>query len=279
MKAKLEPVNTLHLFPVLDEMLIDLLKSLSPDEWEFQTIAGLWQVKDVAAHLLDGNIRGLSMSRDNYFTGQSKNLETYFEMVSYLNKINAEWVTAFKRVSPAVLIDLLAVTGEAYYNHIKLLDPSKKALFPVAWAGEAESTNWMHIAREYTEKWLHQQQIRDAAGRPGLLTRDLFQPFISIIMLGLPHALRDVEAEESALIRVTIPTAMGGTWHICRGYNKWSFIDNPLKVPDAEVTIEPEVAWKLFSKSIRPWSITRGVQITGNHRFCKGVLNMVSVMA
>jgi len=36
----------------------------------------------------------------------------------------------------------------------------------VDWAEEMESKNWMAIAREYTEKWLHQQQIRDAIQQP-----------------------------------------------------------------------------------------------------------------
>lgn len=32
------------------------------------------------------------------------------------------------------------------------LDPFAPAIFPVAWAGEQESFNWMDVARDYTEK-------------------------------------------------------------------------------------------------------------------------------
>jgi hypothetical protein len=35
----------------------------------------------------------------------------------------------------------------------------------VAWAGEAESKNWFHVARDYSEKWHHQQQIREAVSQ------------------------------------------------------------------------------------------------------------------
>ena len=42
-----------------------------------------------------------------------------------------------------------------------------RAIFSVAWAGESESENWFDVARDYTERWHHQQQIRDAVGRPG----------------------------------------------------------------------------------------------------------------
>ena len=50
-------ISVTHLFPVLDDLLLQLLRSLTPDEWNAPTIARLWKVKDIAAHLLDGNIR------------------------------------------------------------------------------------------------------------------------------------------------------------------------------------------------------------------------------
>ena len=60
------PLITAHLFPTLDAQLIDLLRSLAPDDWERQTIAPRWKVKDVAAHLLDTQLRKLSFGRDGY---------------------------------------------------------------------------------------------------------------------------------------------------------------------------------------------------------------------
>ena len=60
------PVAVTHLFPVLDKKLISLLRSLQPEQWQQKTIARLWTVKDIAAHLLDGNIRTLSMARDGF---------------------------------------------------------------------------------------------------------------------------------------------------------------------------------------------------------------------
>jgi len=54
------PIPTLHLFPVLDELLIGLLSSLSPEDWNKPTLARSWSVKDIAAHLLDTNMRTIS---------------------------------------------------------------------------------------------------------------------------------------------------------------------------------------------------------------------------
>src|SRR5690348_13792537 len=94
------PIPTLHLFPKLDAKLLDLLKSLSIDEWNKPTLAKQWTVKDIASHLLDGNIRTLSFSRDQYVGERSEKVSAYQDLVDYLNRLNADWVKATKRVSP-----------------------------------------------------------------------------------------------------------------------------------------------------------------------------------
>ncbi len=65
----MRPILTAHLLPVIEARLIELLRSLRPDEWEIQTIAPAWKVKDVAAHLLDTQLRKLSLVRDGYAAG------------------------------------------------------------------------------------------------------------------------------------------------------------------------------------------------------------------
>lgn len=41
-------IDTIHLFPVLDKLLLELLRSLTEEEWVTQTIAKRWKVKGVA---------------------------------------------------------------------------------------------------------------------------------------------------------------------------------------------------------------------------------------
>ena len=68
-----------------------------------------------------------------------------------------------------MLTDLLERAGEQVAELVASLDPHAPALYPVSWAGEQASENWMDTGREYTEHWHHQMQIRDAVGRPRLL--------------------------------------------------------------------------------------------------------------
>jgi uncharacterized protein (TIGR03083 family) len=293
------PIPVSHLFPLIDRELIMLLKSLSPDEWEAQTIASRWKVKDVAAHLLDGNLRALSLERDHYFGNPGPANNDFETVVDWLNQFNQQWVDASRRLSPDVLLFLLEQTGPPTSAYFASVDPFSPAVFPVLWAGEEESKAWMHLARQYTEKWLHQQQIRDALNKPGIMTQDFYHPFIETFFRGLPHTFRGVESPEHTSIKIMIPSDAGGTWMLIRNKEKWNLIspwfndDQEMNVVNegsqgkdpntsasaSEVIIDPDMAWKLFSKSVRPADVETSVRIMGNQRLGQKVLEMVSVMA
>lgn len=278
MRNKL-PLETLHLFSVLDRKLIELLKSLSEEEWTSQTVAKRWKVKDVASHLLDGNLRGLSTSRDNFFGEKPDTIHTYQDLVDFLNELNLAWTTATKRLSPQVLVHLLELTGRAYTAHLKRLDPFENAVFSVAWAGQATSPNWFHIAREYTEKFLHQQQIRDAVGKQGIMTRTLFFPFVDTMMYALPHTFRNVSAETGTVVSMEVSTAIGGIWNIVKTDTGWNLDKTRILNPTSKVVIDPDTAWKLFSKSWNPDQVTALVTLSGDLTLANQALNLVGVMA
>lgn len=272
------PIDVVHLLPVLDKKLLDLLQSLTPDEWRQQTIAKLWTVKDVVAHLLDGNIRILSILRDNYF-GEAPSSNAPRDLVDFLNRLNADWVKAMKRTSPQVLIFLLEITGRLFCGYLKTLNPAGKSVLAVDWAGEAESRNWMEIAREYTEKWLHQQQIRNAVDKPGLMTRELYYPFIDIFMLALPYTYRAIQAKSGATVKITVTTDIGGSWLLTRHDTEWWLTKEHTETAMAEIIMDPDTSWKLFSKSLRPGQVMDKIIILGDQTLGATALEMVAVMA
>ncbi len=272
------PINVVHLLPVLDVKLIELLKSLTPAEWEMPTVCKLWNVKDVVAHLLDTNVRVIS-ANETFKADPPPQINSYQDLVDFLNQLNADWVKAMRRISPGLLITLHELTGPQYCQAYAALDLMGKARFAVSWAGERESKNWMHIAREYTEKFLHQQQIRDAVNKPGLMTHELFYPFIDTFMMALPYTYRDVKADDGVAIVVTVTGDIGGTWCLIRQAGKWVLGKDAAPEPTATITIDPDTAWKLFSKSLRPEQIMDKIRITGDHKLGETALSMVSVMA
>jgi uncharacterized protein (TIGR03083 family) len=273
------PIDVLALFPVLDCKLQTLLRSLSPEEWQRPTLARQWTVKDVAAHLLDGNLRTLSMLRDGHY-GEAPEAVDYAGIVAFLNRLNGEWVRAARRLSPAVLVELLAQSGAEYTAYLHTLDPWAPAVFSVAWAGEAESKNWFHVARDYTEKWHHQQQIREAVGQPAeLLTPTLYRPLLDTLLRGLPHALRDVPAPVGTVVQVRIASASGGVWQTEKTADRWQLRATPAPGAPlaAEVELAPEVAWKVFTKGLDPTEAA--AQVRGDADLSAAVLRLVAVMA
>src|SRR5258708_26988998 len=99
------PILCAHLLRAVDEKLVDLLGSLEPNEWDLQTIAPLWQVRDVAAHLLDTVLRKLSVVRDSCYV-EAADVRSPKDVVTLVNRLNAEGVIVYRRLSPPVLIDL-----------------------------------------------------------------------------------------------------------------------------------------------------------------------------
>src|SRR3954471_15636896 len=59
-----QPVLVIDLLPDIQRGLVDLLDSLSQDDWQRPIANSTWAVKDVALHLLGGDLGNLSRRRD-----------------------------------------------------------------------------------------------------------------------------------------------------------------------------------------------------------------------
>ena len=272
----MKKINTLHLFEPLEQKLIELLKSLSPADWSKPTVAKLWTVKDVAAHLLDTSVRTIAMAQQHVGDPPDA-INSYKDLVDYLNRLNADWVKAMRRVSPQTLIDFLQLTQQPMIAYYHSLDFDAPAMFSVAWAGENESKNWFHIAREYTERWHHQQQIRDAVQQEGIMTREYFYPMIDTLLRALPHNFRDVKAPDGTCVQVTITGDAGGNWIIQSQAGKWSLVESGQSIATT-LTLTPDTAWKLFTKALTPAQAEANVKVVGDKILSTPVLKMVAVM-
>ncbi len=138
---------------------------------------------------------------------------------------------------------------------------------------------WLDLAREYTERWHHQQQIRDAVGKPGLKQPRFFAPVLDALVRALPHTYRATEAAEGALVALTIAGESGGQWFLHRENGAWSLYLDAGREPQANVVLDQDVAWRLFTKGIRGEEARSKANITGDERLGAKVLEMVSVIA
>jgi uncharacterized protein (TIGR03083 family) len=270
----LGPILTAHLFPKLDGLLVELLRSLAPDEWTAQTIAPKWQVKDVAAHLLDTQLRKLSIVRDRHALAAPAPAD----LVPFINRLNAEGVAFYGRLSQSVLTSLIEVASRESAAFHQALDPFADAVFAVSWAGEETSLNWLDTARELTERWHHQQQIRLAVNRPGIMTPELYRPVLDCFLRALPFTYRSVSAEPGTLVEFHLKGDCGGTWCLHHGDEAWRLINHPTGNLKAQVTIPQELAWRIFTKGIDRAAATAQTQVTGDRTLGLHILTATAVV-
>jgi hypothetical protein len=137
----------------------------------------------------------------------------------------------------------------------------------------------LHIAREYTERWMHQQHIRDAVGQPGLKERVWFAPVLDTFARALPHTLRAVAAPSGTTVRLVITGEAGGAWQARKLDDAWAFTAEIVPSPDATLTLDQETAWRLFTKGLSKDAAMPHVIIEGDTGLAAGVLDMVTILA
>jgi uncharacterized protein (TIGR03083 family) len=262
----------------VDEKLIQLLRSLTPDEWDLQTVAPAWKVRDVAAHLLDTALRKLSLVRDSCFV-EAVHIRSPQDLTAMVNRLNREGVTVYRRLSSPVLIGLMQTACEQSARFHESLDPFAPAAFAVSWAGEAASLNWFDTARELTERWHHQQQIRHATKRHGIMTPELYHPVLDCLIRGLPFAYRGVDAPMRTAILLQISGDCGGSWFLAREAPGWVLLKNFAGDLAAHVTIPQDLAWRLFTKGIDPDTASAQVEIQGDRRLAENILHLTAIVA
>jgi uncharacterized protein (TIGR03083 family) len=282
----LEPVLTLHLFPEERAALLKLLSSSSSPKWDLPTVCPGWSVKDIAAHLLADDLGGLSRGRDLHAAAAfapSSPEDVEGQLLEFINRQNESWVAAARRLSPRVLIDLLRWSGGETQNYFESLDMFAMGE-PVHWAGPESAPVWLDIAREYTERWLHQAQIRDAVASPLLTEPRLFLPVLDTFVRALPHTFRDVERPQGTHLLLLI-TRIGETgspplqWSLVREATRWSLFDSAVFEPSATVNTDGDTAWRLFTKGLsKPEALAR-TEITGDQTLGEKVLETVSIIA
>ncbi len=271
-----QPIIVIDLFPEILTELVKLLADLSEQDWQKPTTCPGWSVKDVALHLLGVDIGNLSRRRDGQVSGSS--ITDWDELVAAINDGNERWVRATRGISPRLLIDLLQFTGSQMCANSRTLDPYALG-GAVSWVGPSPAPVWLDLAREYTERWHHQQHIRDAVGKPGLTQPKYFAPVLAAFIWAMPRAFSSTKAKDKTSVTLTITGEAGGQWSLLHEGETWRLYEGAPDRPDAFVSIAQEVAWRLFTRGVTPNVAQKQVSITGDRELGSHVHEMVSIIA
>ena len=261
----------------VNDRLLTLLRDLSPDDWRKPTVHPSRDVKDLAAHLLHGSLRRVTSIRDRY-RRPSAPIVTMHELIEFIQTDNRRFMTGMERVSPTIIVELIERYDPLVLDLLRNLDPDTDGL-PVAWAGETRSRMWFDIAREYTEKWHHQQQLRDATGRESLYEAHLLEPVLQTFARGLPFAFRDHVSADDNLIVIRTTGPVECQWTLLRNYDGWTLWEGGTDGASTEITVPADVAWRVWTKSMDCEAARELIQVAGDRSAVDPLLQFVSIMA
>jgi uncharacterized protein (TIGR03083 family) len=275
----LTPVDTRAMFRPVSGALVNLLRALPPKDWLLPTVAGAWLVRDVVAHLLDTALRRLSFQRDGMTPPPPPMaIESERDFVDFINGLNAQWVSAARRLSPQVLTGMYERSAAELADWFESQPLDAPAFFGVSWAGERESANWFDIGREFTELWHHQQQIRMAVGAASLPDARYLHAVLDIAARGLPHAYRDVPAETGDVVVIDVIGPAGGQWTLVRERDRWTLSRGEPAEETARVQLDDEAAWKLLFNAMSASDALKAMSISGQAQLAAPLLKARSVI-
>ena len=268
------PIDVRPLFPRQQAAFTALLRGLSPADWGRPTACPGWDVKDIAAHVLGDHVGRLSRHRDGYPALGPRDGEPF---PAFLDRVNGEWVTAARRVSPRLLIEQLSATAEQVTAFWLTIDLNALG-GPVTWAGPGPAPLWLDAARDYTEYWTHQQQICDATGRPGLTSPEYLGPVLDTFLRALPHTLRGETPPDGTAVQWVTTGPAGGDWTCVRGPGGWRLHRGPCPEHAARIELDADATWRLCTRGITPEQATGRARRTGDQRLAAAALRIVSII-
>ena len=158
----------------------------------------------------------LSQERDGELSGLI-NMSDRQIFPRLLAEKNQRWVDAARVMSRRVVEDLPQWSGEqvdALHAGRDLLDEGW-----VSWASDEPVPYWFNLAQEFTERWVHQQQMREAVDRVedhDVTLPDVLRTFI----WAFPHQFRGAVGARVIRMRIdplgdwTLSATDDGGWNL-----------------------------------------------------------------
>jgi uncharacterized protein (TIGR03083 family) len=270
------PLDVRPLFPLERAAFVAVLEDLTDGDWQRPTVCPGWRVHDVAAHVVHDHLRKLSGSRDGQTAPGPGPGE---DLPRFLHRVNQEFVEVASRWSPRVLTDLLRHLGPQLDQFWASLDMDRLGE-AVSWAAPGvPAPAWLDVAREYSECWVHQQQVRDAVGRPGASSERLMTPVIDIFVRAVPYALRHLAPAPGSRVQLQVTGPGGGSWTFRRQEATWAVDRGPFAQDAAAlVRLSADTLWRAATRGITVETTRKRATIAGDEDLGSAVLTLVAII-
>ncbi len=238
------------LFDLERRRLLELLQPLSTSDWSRPTPCPGWSVLGLATHLLGGDLGLLARTRDKHHGTEPPQRVDEAGFISWLDQLQADWVNAARRLSPRIVVELLAWTGPQVSAMVSTQVPTQRTAM-VSWASDQAVPVWLDQCRELSEWWIHRQQLREALGDASDLRVDVAGPVLAGLKWAYPYRLSvlDRPAGTTAMVEIT-GHGLDAQWTFASDASGWRPAGDAVRDPDARLTMTAEQAWRLLTNNL-----------------------------
>jgi uncharacterized protein (TIGR03083 family) len=276
----LRPATRVDVPQVMDQEraeFVRLLSSLTEEESNLPTLCEGWTVRDLAVHLLGVDLSFLSRNRDAHRNETLDSAPEGDTFVDLLDAHNNRWVEAGRFLSTPLIAELLGITGRMVAGFLEDVDPSAPAE-SVSWASADAAPWWLVGAREFTERWVHHQQIRDALNKPGLNGPSFVAPILATAMHAVPRAYLRLDAPQDTTVAIDVTGRAGFSWAVRNDENGWKLYEGLTRDAAARVSIDQDTAWRFLMGMSSANAARRRATVEGDKKLAKPFFSAVSAI-
>ena len=267
---------------------VRLLGSLTHEDWSKPTVCEGWAVGDIAVHLVGVDLSFLSRNRDSYrnegldsTTGGAGSAgpqeQKWDAFVEALDEHNNRWVEAGRFLSARLVAEMLEFTGPKVAEILESAESSTPGEV-VSWAGPDPAPWWLVGAREFTERWVHHQQIRDAIGQPGLNGPSFIGPILASAMHGVPRAYEGLETPEDTTVAIDVTGRAGFSWAVRRDSDGWKLYEGLTREAATRLSVDQDTAWRFLMGMMGTDEARRKVTVEGDEGLAEPFFGAVSAI-
>jgi uncharacterized protein (TIGR03083 family) len=258
--------------------LLELLTALGDGEWAEPTECPAWTVKGVALHVLGDDLSLVSRQRDEATNSLILYAEKHpgFDFRQLLDGFNEQWVEAAMFLSPALVIELLRLSGAWTWSFYRSVDLDRQGEPVGFFGGSASSPYWQAIAREYVERWVHQHQIRRALGRADL-DRTFLQPAAAAVVRSLAAHMPALDAAPGTVLAFAVENV--ASWSCTLDADDgWVLSDGGSADAAVELSLAEADATSVLSRGLGRDQASAAFHVSGDDQLRGRVLRVVSAM-
>ena len=150
---------------------------------------------------------------------------------------------------------------------------------PVSWAGRDPAPVWLDCARDFTEYWVHQEQIREVTDRPPADVPEQVHAVLDTFLRAVPYTLEGCVRTEGTRLTVQVDGRGGGRWAWrCQGGDVWCPTGDELDRGTVVRFDDGGILWRLCTRMLTPDEAGHRTTVTGDAELAGRVLQVLSII-